>query len=85
MKQLVKWMIVVILVVAVGWLGLSSSAWAAAKMIKIGYTEPFTGAAAEFGTNGWRGIQLALEEINQKGIKIGADTYNIEIVRYDSV
>ncbi|MDR7464805.1 MAG: hypothetical protein QN209_08915, partial [Armatimonadota bacterium] len=31
--------------------------------VKVGYSAPFTGAAAEFGTNGWRGIQLALEEI----------------------
>ena len=66
-------------------------AWAAggpgekpAKTIKIGYTAPFTGSAAEFGTNGWRGVQLALEEINKKGIKVGGETYQIEIVRYDS-
>jgi len=56
----------------------------AAKVIKIGYTAPFTGSAAEFGTNGWRGIQLALEEINQTGVKVQGETYKIEIVRYDS-
>jgi branched-chain amino acid transport system substrate-binding protein len=57
---------------------------AAGKVIKIGYTAPFTGSAAEFGTNGWRGVQLALEEINAKGVKVGSETYKIEIVRYDS-
>jgi len=31
---------------------------------KIGYVAPFTGPAAEYGTNGWRGMQIALEEIN---------------------
>jgi branched-chain amino acid transport system substrate-binding protein len=61
-----------------------STAWAA-KTVKIGYTAPFTGSAAEFGTNGWRGIQIALDEINQEGLMIGGDTYNIEIVRYDSI
>jgi branched-chain amino acid transport system substrate-binding protein len=55
-----------------------------AKVIKIGYTAPFTGSAAEFGTNGWRGIQLALEEINAKGVKVGGETYKVEIIRYDS-
>ncbi len=59
-------------------------AWSADPVIKIGYTAPFTGAAAEFGTNGWRGIQLALEDINAKGVKVGGKTYKVEIVRYDS-
>ena len=52
--------------------------------IKIGYTAPFTGAAAEYGNNGWRGILLALEDINQKGISIGGKPYKIRIHKYDS-
>lgn len=56
----------------------------AGKVIKIGYTAPFTGSAAEFGTNGWRGVQLALDEINAAGLKVKGETYKIEIVRYDS-
>lgn len=70
---------------------LSSVIWAAGKKevvkvetIKVGYVAPFTGPAAEFGINGWRGIQLALEEINKTGITVRGETYNIEIVRYDS-
>lgn len=66
--------------------GLYSLTWSAdSKVIKIGYTAPFTGAAAEYGTNGWRGIQLALEDINKKGIKIKGETYKIDIIRYDSM
>ncbi|MCE5317127.1 MAG: ABC transporter substrate-binding protein [Parachlamydia sp.] len=66
--------------------GLYSFTWAAdSKVIKIGYTAPFTGAAAEFGTNGWRGIQLALDDVNKTGIKIKGQTYKIDIIRYDSV
>jgi branched-chain amino acid transport system substrate-binding protein len=57
----------------------------AADVIKIGYTAPFTGSAAEFGTNGWRGVQIALAEINANGVTIGGKKYTIEIVRYDSV
>lgn len=54
------------------------------KTVEIGYTAPFTGPAAEFGANGWRGVQIAVEEINEKGFQINGETYNIEIVRYDS-
>lgn len=53
------------------------------NVIKIGYTAPFTGPAAEFGTNGWYGIEIALEEINARGIMIGDKKYTIKIIRYD--
>ncbi len=56
----------------------------AAGEIRIGYTAPFTGAAAEFGNNGWRGILLALEDINAKGIVVGGKPYKIRIYKYDS-
>ena len=66
------------------WAGGEKEGAKAAKVVKVGYIAPFTGSAAEFGTNGWRGIQLALEDVNKNGIKIGGETYKIEIVRYDS-
>jgi len=66
------------------WAGGEKEGVKAAKVVKVGYIAPFTGSAAEFGTNGWRGIQLALEDVNKNGIKIGGETYKIEIVRYDS-
>ena len=57
------------------------------EFIDIGYTAPFTGAAAEFGNNGWRGILLALEEINKdkEGITIGGKKHRVRIFKYDSV
>ncbi len=64
--------------------GFGTGAWAA-KTLKIGYTAPFTGSAAEFGTNGWRGIQIAMDEINKDGVSVGGDTYKVEIIRYDSI
>jgi branched-chain amino acid transport system substrate-binding protein len=86
MKKLPKLLLVLVLVGAMAVLGLSSSALAAdPKVIKIGYTAPFTGAGAEYGTNGWRGIQLALDEVNKKGINIQGKQYKIEIIRYDSI
>lgn len=57
----------------------------AADTIKIGYTAPFTGSAAEFGTNGLRGVQIALDEINAKGVMVGGKKYTIELIRYDSI
>lgn len=53
------------------------------NVIKIGYTAPFTGTAAEFGTNGWYGMEIALEEINKEGIMVGGKKYTIQIIRYD--
>jgi branched-chain amino acid transport system substrate-binding protein len=79
--------IVLILLFVAGtglWAGGGGEAPAEAKVIKVGYTAPFTGSAAEFGTNGWRGVQLALEDINKDGVTVGGETYQIEIVRYDS-
>ncbi len=52
--------------------------------IRIGYTAPFTGTAAEYGNNGFRGILLALKEINKKGISINGKLHKIRIVKYDS-
>ena len=52
--------------------------------IRIGYTAPFTGTAAEYGNNGFRGILLALMEINKKGISINGKLHKIRIVKYDS-
>ena len=57
---------------------------APAGEIRIGYIAPFTGPAAEFGNNGWRGILLALEDINSRGIRIGGQSYRIRIYKYDS-
>jgi branched-chain amino acid transport system substrate-binding protein len=54
------------------------------NVIKIGYVAPFTGPAAEFGTNGLRGVEIAVDEVNAEGIVINGETYTIEIVRYDS-
>jgi branched-chain amino acid transport system substrate-binding protein len=86
MKRVARYLVVaavLLLAAALGW-SAGGQGEKAMKAIKVGYTAPFTGSAAEFGVNGWRGVQLALEEINKKGIKIGAESYKIEIVRYDS-
>ena len=54
------------------------------NVIRIGYTAPFTGAAAEYGSNGYKGILLALQDLNKKGITIGGKRHKIQIIKYDS-
>jgi branched-chain amino acid transport system substrate-binding protein len=83
MKVTSKWMLV--LAMAAALMVALGGAVLAADTIKIGYTAPFTGSAAEFGTNGWRGVQIALDEINAKGVMVGDKKYTVEIVRYDSI
>lgn len=87
MRKFPRLVFVLVLVGAMATLGFFnfSTVGADPKAIKIGYTAPFTGAGAEYGTNGWRGIQMALEDINKKGITIGGERYEIEIIRYDSI
>ncbi len=84
-KRFATIVLVLLLVAGTGlWAGGKAAGVGEAKAIKVGYTAPFTGSAAEFGTNGWRGVQLALEDINKDGVTVGGETYQIEIVRYDS-
>ena len=86
MRSLTRTTLTIIMVAAIAVGGCSFLSLAAEpEVIKVGYTAPFTGTAAEFGTNGWRGVQLALEEINEKGIIINGKTHKIKIIRYDSV
>ena len=86
MRSLRRTTLTIIMVAAIAVGGCSFLSLAAEpEVIKVGYTAPFTGTAAEFGTNGWRGVQLALEEINEKGIIINGKTHKIKIIRYDSV
>lgn len=73
-----------IFIILAATLGALSAVAAETDTITIGYTAPFTGPAAEFGNNGWRGILLALEDINQTGIRIGDRLYKIRIAKYDS-
>ena len=84
-RRVVIIVLVLLLVAGTGlWAGGGGEGPTEAKVIKVGYTAPFTGSAAEFGTNGWRGVQLALEDINKDGVTVGGETYQIEIIRYDS-
>lgn len=56
----------------------------ATKTLKIGATGALTGAAAQWGEAMVRGAQLHADEINNAGgLKVGDDTYMIEIIPAD--
>lgn len=52
-------------------------------VIKIGHAGPLTGPAAAFGKDGENGARLAIENVNSKGFKIGADNVKFELVSED--
>ncbi len=56
-----------------------------AKMetIYIGFTGPTSGGAAKYGQNCIDGMNLALEEINSKGLSVGGKKYRLEVAVLD--
>jgi branched-chain amino acid transport system substrate-binding protein len=50
-------------------------------MLKVGVSFPMTGADADSADAMLKGIQMAVEEVNQKG---GAGGYKLDVVLYDS-
>jgi branched-chain amino acid transport system substrate-binding protein len=61
-----------------------ATAWAA-ESVKIGVVLPFSGPVASDGQRTFSGIQLAVDEINDKGgIAVGDTKRTIEIIKEDS-
>lgn len=60
--------------------GIQASAFAADKVIKIGALLPMSGPGSYFGAQDKQGIELALEQINKKGV----NGYKLEVHYEDS-
>ncbi|HXG80048.1 MAG TPA: ABC transporter substrate-binding protein [Methyloceanibacter sp.] len=59
-------------------------AFAAEKVVKIGFLAPLTGEVAAWGKPGLDGCRIWADWVNEAGgVKIGEDTYKIEFVPYD--
>jgi branched-chain amino acid transport system substrate-binding protein len=57
---------------------------AAADKAQIGVIAPLSGGAAHYGTNFWRGAQIAVEEINQAGgVSVGDKKVELEPISCD--
>ena len=64
--------------------GLTGSALAGNKELKIGFVGVTSGPAAAWGTSNVRSMQTLEAWYNEKGgVKIGDDTYNIKVVTFD--
>src|ERR1700723_3521929 len=60
-----------------------TTAQAADKTLKIGFVGVTSGPAAAWGTSNVRSMQTLAAWMNEKGIKIGDDTYKIDVVTFD--
>ena len=63
-------------------LGASHSAFAQ-QVVKIGYSGPLSGGAALYGKNVLSGMEMAVAEINAKGLEVGGQKVKLEIVALD--
>lgn len=68
--------------VAVTALGLAASAQAQ-EVVKIGYTGPLSGGAALYGKNVQMGLEMAIAEVNAKGLDVGGKKVKFELVSLD--
>ena len=60
-------------------------AGAAEKTVKIGFLAPLTGDVAAWGLPGLYGCQIWAEKVNAAGgVKVGGDSYMVELVSYDN-
>jgi len=57
---------------------------AATKTVKIGFLAPLTGEVSAWGLPGLYGCEVLVKGINEKGgVKIGEDTYTLELASFD--
>jgi branched-chain amino acid transport system substrate-binding protein len=61
----------------------ATTSQAADKTLKIGFVGVTSGPAAAWGTSNVRSMQTLAAWMNEKGIKIGDDTYKIDVVTFD--
>ena len=60
-------------------------AFAADKVVKIGFLAPLTGDVAAWGKPGYDGCLIWADWVNAAGgIKVGGDSYKVEFVSYDN-
>jgi branched-chain amino acid transport system substrate-binding protein len=63
-------------------LGATGTAFAQ-QVVKIGYSGPLSGGAALYGKNVLSGMEMAVQEINAKGLEVAGQKVRLEIVALD--
>ena len=57
----------------------------AQETVKIGFNAPLSGPAAAWGLPGMEGVEVWLDKLEADGgLKVGDETYEVEIVKYDN-
>jgi branched-chain amino acid transport system substrate-binding protein len=84
-KSRVKWLVLLVSVLAIGISFDSGSAKAADQEIVIGGSVPMSGSAAETGLNVYYGYQAAVKFINEEygGVKVGGKKYFLKLDMFD--
>jgi len=59
------------------------AAAAASEVVKIGFASPLTGSQAHYGKDNQNGAQLAIDELNTRGVKIGGAPVRFELIVED--
>ena len=55
----------------------------AQEVVKIGFASPLTGGQANYGKDNQNGAQMAIDELNAQGLKIGGKTVKFELLAED--
>jgi branched-chain amino acid transport system substrate-binding protein len=55
----------------------------AQEVVKIGFGSPLTGGQANYGKDNQNGTQMAIDELNAQGVKIGGKTIKFELMAED--
>ncbi|KKM10151.1 hypothetical protein SY88_15625 [Clostridiales bacterium PH28_bin88] len=53
------------------------------KTVYIGFSGPLSGGSAKYGQNCLDGMNMAIDEINAKGLTVGGQKYKLEVVSLD--
>lgn len=63
--------------------GSTGAASTEVKTVNIGYTGPMSGGAAQYGKDVTDGLDMAVDEINAKGLTVNGQKYKINLVKLD--
>ena len=55
----------------------------AQETVKIGYSGPLSGGAAQYGKNALSGVDMAVKEINEAGLEVAGTKVKLEVVSLD--
>lgn len=62
---------------------LTTQAASAQEVVRLGFTGPLSGGAAQYGKNVLSGIEMAVKEINAAGFEVKGKKYKFEVVSLD--